>query len=168
MGCVNGVSSDMKSKIKKMLKIMSLYEEKIDFINQKFLNDLQRMVNPDNYYVDEQIILVVENKIECETICSQIECSVQREKNLIEDYQKMIAAQNLKIEFLVNQAVYLIENNENISNNMEYLILKQYIQKFQQNGFSFKIITIQQINQKECQQVSLDNIGTFCESVIIQ
>ncbi|EAS05563.2 hypothetical protein TTHERM_01511190 (macronuclear) [Tetrahymena thermophila SB210] len=82
MGCVNGVQNDqnMKNQIKKMIKIMRQYEERINKINQKFILDLQKMVNPSNYQIDEQVILVVENKSECETISSQIECSVKKHK----------------------------------------------------------------------------------------
>ncbi|KAL4449072.1 hypothetical protein ABPG74_021064 [Tetrahymena malaccensis] len=169
MGCINGVSNNlnMKSKIKKILKQINQYEQKIDLLNLKFLEDLQKQVNPDDYNIDEQIIIVVENKLECETVCSQIECNTQKEKTLIQEYQKKVNELNEQILPLINQAAYLIEETESMSNNIEYLILKQQIKKFKQNGFSFKIILIQQINTKKSQKISLDNIGTFCESVII-
>ncbi|KAL4449075.1 hypothetical protein ABPG74_021067 [Tetrahymena malaccensis] len=169
MGCVNGVSNDlsMKTKIRKMLKLMSLYEEKLDQLNQRFLENLQKYVNPNDYNIDEQIIIIIENKLECETVCSQIELNNKREKTLISDYQQKVAEQNEKIQPFINQATYFIHDYENTANSMEYLILKQYIKKFKQNGFSFKIVLIQQINYKKCSKNSLDSIGTFCESVII-
>ncbi|KAL4480931.1 hypothetical protein ABPG73_020952, partial [Tetrahymena malaccensis] len=102
----------MKSKIKKILKQINQYEQKIDLLNLKFLEDLQKQVNPDDYNIDEQIIIVVENKLECETVCSQIECNTQREKTLIQEYQKKVNELNEQILPLINQAAYLIEETE--------------------------------------------------------
>ncbi|EAR97082.2 hypothetical protein TTHERM_01353100 (macronuclear) [Tetrahymena thermophila SB210] len=170
MGCVNGVQNNqnLKNKIKKMLNIMIQYEEKINFINQQFLADLQEILTSDEYQIDEQIIIVVENKSECETICSQLDCSTKKEQILIENYQKQIAEQNDKIKPLINQALFYIQNFASIQSNVEFPVLRQCIKKFQQNGFSYKIITIQQINQKQKFKTNLDIIGALCESVIIQ
>ncbi|EAR97080.2 hypothetical protein TTHERM_01352090 (macronuclear) [Tetrahymena thermophila SB210] len=127
------------------------------------------MVNPSNYQIDEQVILVVENKSECETISSQIECSVKKQQTFIQNYEQQIAEQNEKVKPLVQKSLLHIQNDQNIQKNIELLILNQYIKKFQQNGFSYKIITIQQIQEKDNHQINiLDSIGTFCESIIIQ
>ncbi|KAL4449068.1 hypothetical protein ABPG74_021060 [Tetrahymena malaccensis] len=127
------------------------------------------MLKSDEYQVDENIVIIVENKSECETICSQLDCSVKNEQILIQEYLRQISEQNDKLKPMINQAAFYIENYTSLQSNIEYPVLKQCIKKFQQNGFSYKILTVQQqINQKQTLNTNLDIIGTLCESVIIQ
>ncbi|EAR97086.1 hypothetical protein TTHERM_01353140 (macronuclear) [Tetrahymena thermophila SB210] len=134
MGCVNGVQNNqkLKTKIKKMLNIMIQYEGKINSINSQFLTDLQKILISDEYQIDEQIIIVVENKSECETIFSQLDCSAKKKQIQIENHQKQIAEQYDKIKPLINQALFYIQNFVSIQSNVEFPVLKFCIKKFYQ------------------------------------
>ncbi|KAL4449066.1 hypothetical protein ABPG74_021058 [Tetrahymena malaccensis] len=170
MGCVNGAQNkiNLKSQIKNMFSMMTQYEEKINAINQQFLVDLKKVLKSDEYHVDENIIVVLDNKSECETVCSQQDSNNKKEHILIQQYLKQTSEQNAKIKLLVNQALFYIQNYSSIQKISEYLVLKQKILKYLSIGFSFKIYSVQQINKKQYPKVNLETIGSLCESIIIQ
>ncbi|EAR97083.2 hypothetical protein TTHERM_01353110 (macronuclear) [Tetrahymena thermophila SB210] len=88
-----------------MIKIMRQYEEKIKKQTKKQFQIYKKWVallNTMNMYV----ILVVENKSECETINSQIECSVKNQQTFIQNYDQYIAEQNEKVKPLSDNPFY--------------------------------------------------------------
>ncbi|KAL4449065.1 hypothetical protein ABPG74_021057 [Tetrahymena malaccensis] len=141
MGNINNASfnsQSIKFEIKQIVESMSKLENKINKINKKFLLNMENQLNPSCFRIQGKTI-IIQNYESRSSYFDQDEIQYCLQQ-IIQKYKIKINKCLQELQFYVQRSLFFSENCSSYQNNIEYLILKQYVKQFFQNEFQYQII----------------------------
>ncbi|EAR97087.1 hypothetical protein TTHERM_01353150 (macronuclear) [Tetrahymena thermophila SB210] len=169
MGNINGCyenSEQIKNEIRDIVQNMNEIENKINKANKKLLLNIKKLLDPHCYAIEEKTIVIFHtsskssffDKDELEFCQQQM---FEKYRNQLKKYLEELKCQVLK-------GLLYTENCTAYQNNIDFLVLKQYIKQFFQNEFQYEIVDINQENNQQQEYLNtLQNFGDLRESIII-
>ncbi|KAL4480930.1 hypothetical protein ABPG73_020951 [Tetrahymena malaccensis] len=164
-GCCEGYEQ-VKNEIKNIVQNMNEIEYKINKANKKLLVNLKRLLNPNCYQIEDKTIIVFHTESTSSFFDKDELEYCQRQ--MLKEYRYQIQKYLDELRCHVLKGLFYTENCSAYQNNIDFLILKQYIKSFYQNEFQYEIIDISQQDYYKQQNLNtLQSFGDLRESIII-
>ncbi|EAR95907.2 hypothetical protein TTHERM_00819440 (macronuclear) [Tetrahymena thermophila SB210] len=163
---VNGVNKDFKlDQIQQFFGIFNSLETILFQTNKNFYRSLQQYKKNITFRIDNSLVIVVES-IENQNTQTSILLDTYNYCNLKSQYyHKIEEIQNYMQNYICQASMCLQSNRQKYGNNFLYQNLQDYIYKFSEFAFIYRIPKLKIHVQKHVG--SLDEIGSLCQSEII-
>ncbi|EAS05568.1 hypothetical protein TTHERM_01512230 (macronuclear) [Tetrahymena thermophila SB210] len=167
MGCINTVDKDQKiEKIKELIDIFNSIEQQFYELNKSFYKNIRKQINKTQLKVKYNLVILFQNFNNQDTQCS-IPSDLNIDSEYIQQYYQKIEEFQDYLQCNICKASLALQScGQKYTNNIHYLILERYINKFYHFAYEFQIPDIKQ-NKKQKHVGTLDDIGSLCESVIM-
>ncbi|KAL4441384.1 hypothetical protein ABPG74_013679 [Tetrahymena malaccensis] len=166
MGCINTVNRDFKlDEMQQFVSIFNSLEQILFQTNKNFYKSIKEYKKNITFRIDNSLVIVIES-IENQSTQSSIPLDTDAYCDLISSYyHKIEEIQNYYQNYICQASICLQQNGQKYSNNFLYIHLQEYIYRFSDFAFTYRIPKLKIHIQKHVG--SLDDIGSLCESEII-
>ncbi|KAL4449063.1 hypothetical protein ABPG74_021055 [Tetrahymena malaccensis] len=167
MGCINTVDKDQKiEKIKELIDIFNSIESQFYELNKTFYKNIRKQINKTQLKVKYNLVIIFQNYNNQDTQCS-IPSDLNIDSELIQQYYQKIEEFQDYLQCNICKASLALQNcGQKYNNNIHFLILERYINKFYHFTYEFQIPDYKQ-TKKQNKISTLEDIGSLCESVIM-
>ncbi|KAL4486675.1 hypothetical protein ABPG72_022150 [Tetrahymena utriculariae] len=167
MGCVNTVDKDQKiEKIKELIDIFNNIESQFYELNKAFYKNIRKQIDKTLLKVKYNLVIIFQDSNNQDTQCS-IPSDIHIDSEYVQQYYYKIEELQDYLQCNICKASLALQScGQRYKNNIHFLILERYINKFYHFTYEFLIPNIKQ-NIKQKYVGTLDDIGSLCESVIM-